>query len=534
MNIETKGGEPAGERARFNAHFKYGFESEFYEKQAWETWCAALQSKACASVGEPVAWDHRVTFQNGAKSDVDVLNRSGEHPYANDERPEYRNATVVSVPLVAALASPAPSVGELVTITSEASLFEQRKAQGYAPGGYMCECSRCASMFQGDKRACCCEACADKAIATPPLAPAVTGASKPFAYYIHIAAEQRGEFVHDLDEALDDLTNCDCKITELFDHATPPAAPAVTEGAKFKTLRTGAQFRFKPDGPIFLRDKSFFRTLPDGDNGRAYPADMNATVYPVLAAPAAAVPESPAAKVAREPSHDEKRKLIDSFFGDEWAVEQALKLLDDYHRLVAPVTEAPAATEAPTLTDEQIIAEALNQGMWMVQGWSQDGTFITTTGRWLIDTVRALATPAPAVGASRGPMLAGGVSALFAKAMHFSGEVSKSEDGTHSITMTDAQLEGFFDAAVGASVQPVQARLSDTQRLDALRENSWDLRCIDVPTGGGDSDIHWRVVEHHMTEPHERDVGRCYRDEPRDAIDDALASSTPTKGGASS
>lgn len=63
------------------------------------------------------------------------------------------------------------------------------------------------------------------ALVMPTQAPAATEApSKPFAYYIHIAAEQRGEFVHDLDEALDDLTNCECKITELFDRATP--APA--------------------------------------------------------------------------------------------------------------------------------------------------------------------------------------------------------------------------------------------------------------------------------------------------------------------
>lgn len=62
------------------------------------------------------------------------------------------------------------------------------------------------------------------ALVMPTQAPAATEApSKPFAYYIHIAAEQRGEFVHDLDEALDDLTNCECKITELFDHAPPVA-----------------------------------------------------------------------------------------------------------------------------------------------------------------------------------------------------------------------------------------------------------------------------------------------------------------------
>ena len=78
--------------------------------------------------------------------------------------------------------------------------------------------------------------------ATPPAAPAATEApSKPFGYYIHIAAEQRGEFVHDLDEALDDLTNCECKITELFDHAIP--APAV--GASLTELREA----FRPVDP---------------------------------------------------------------------------------------------------------------------------------------------------------------------------------------------------------------------------------------------------------------------------------------------
>ena len=63
-------------------------------------------------------------------------------------------------------------------------------------------------------------------------APAATEApSKPFAYYIHIAAEQRGEFVHDLDEALDDLTNCECKITELFDHPLAAVGASVQPAA---------------------------------------------------------------------------------------------------------------------------------------------------------------------------------------------------------------------------------------------------------------------------------------------------------------
>ncbi|RQR87677.1 MULTISPECIES: hypothetical protein [unclassified Burkholderia] len=64
--------------------------------------------------------------------------------------------------------------------------------------------------------------------------------------------------------------------------------------------------------------------------------------------------------------------------------------------------------------------------------------------------------------------------------------------------------------------------LTDTQRLDWLRDETCDLRCIDVPTGGGDSDVRWIVVRHHMDEPHEREIGRSMSEEPRDAIDAAL------------
>ena len=86
-------------------------------------------------------------------------------------------------------------------------------------------------------------------------APAATEApSKPFAYYIHIAAEQRGEFVHDLDEALDDLTNCECKITELFDRATP--APAVGASPAAESALTWTQ----GDDPICKYNHAQART----------------------------------------------------------------------------------------------------------------------------------------------------------------------------------------------------------------------------------------------------------------------------------
>lgn len=67
--------------------------------------------------------------------------------------------------------------------------------------------------------------------------------------------------------------------------------------------------------------------------------------------------------------------------------------------------------------------------------------------------------------------------------------------------------------------------LTDTQLLDALASNYWDLRCVDVPTGGDDADIDWIVVEHHQGKPSEVEVDRAYRDDPRLAIRRALRTS---------
>lgn len=71
-----------------------------------------------------------------------------------------------------------------------------------------------------------------------------------------------------------------------------------------------------------------------------------------------------------------------------------------------------------------------------------------------------------------------------------------------------------FRAASGAAAQ-------DTERLNWLRDETCDLCCIDVPTGGGDSDVRWVVVQHHMSQPIEREIGRSYSEDPREAIDAA-------------
>ncbi len=61
----------------------------------------------------------------------------------------------------------------------------------------------------------------------------------------------------------------------------PPASAVVA--VPFRMLLTGQVFRFKPDGPKFKRDKSFFVTMPPHcDDRRSMPAPMGALVYPEL------------------------------------------------------------------------------------------------------------------------------------------------------------------------------------------------------------------------------------------------------------
>jgi hypothetical protein len=71
---------------------------------------------------------------------------------------------------------------------------------------------------------------------------------------------------------------------------------------------------------------------------------------------------------------------------------------------------------------------------------------------------------------------------------------------------------------------------SDKALLDFLRDTSCDLRSIDVPTGGDDSDVHWRVIEHYMSEPREREIGRSWSDDPREAIRAAIAAQAKEGG----
>lgn len=92
------------------------------------------------------------------------------------------------------------------------------------------------------------------------------------------------------------------------------------------------------------------------------------------------------------------------------------------------------------------------------------------------------------------------------------------------------RLRGIYDAAVKSRREMREGLIATRQllaeekdRLDWLRENSCDLRCVDMPTRAGDADIHWVVIAHYEGKPNEREVGRAYTDDPRAAIDAARA-----------
>jgi hypothetical protein len=88
--------------------------------------------------------------------------------------------------------------------------------------------------------------------------------------------------------------------------------------------------------------------------------------------------------------------------------------------------------------------------------------------------------------------------------------------GANAAVAVAAVTQHYEDKLRGLQAEPEREAL-----LDVLERECWDLRAVDVPTGGGDFDVAWVVIEHHWTKPREREVGRGST--PREAIKDALA-----------
>lgn len=105
----------------------------------------------------------------------------------------------------------------------------------------------------------------------------------------------------------------------------------------------------------------------------------------------------------------------------------------------------------------------------------------------------------------------------------FGGDMVSNPQGTW-VRFDDAM------AKIAALSHPADGWREDTARLDALRDNSWDLRCFDIATGGDDSDIGWRVIGHWQAKPQERVVSEVYNDDPRAAIDAARSPAAKPEG----
>ena len=71
--------------------------------------------------------------------------------------------------------------------------------------------------------------------------------------------------------------------------------------------------------------------------------------------------------------------------------------------------------------------------------------------------------------------------------------------------------------------------LATETALEILEQECWDLRCVNVPTGGDDYDIGWRVIEHYQAEPQERIIG--YGNSPLEAMRDALETAEKRRHG---
>lgn len=80
--------------------------------------------------------------------------------------------------------------------------------------------------------------------------------------------------------------------------------------------------------------------------------------------------------------------------------------------------------------------------------------------------------------------------------------------------------EHVINAIVSRSATPAPGGGGEAEALKWLEDECLDLRCINVPTGGDDYDVAWRVIEHFQAEPTEREVG--YGSTPMEAIRTAL------------
>jgi len=89
-------------------------------------------------------------------------------------------------------------------------------------------------------------------------------------------------------------------------------------------------------------------------------------------------------------------------------------------------------------------------------------------------------------------------------------------------TRSDYERENCTIAAEVRRLQAENERLrKDADRLDFVGEEFLYLEPFTIPTGEGDADIGWRVMQHHCCEPTPRVMAESFTESVRQAIDAA-------------
>lgn len=87
-----------------------------------------------------------------------------------------------------------------------------------------------------------------------------SGERKPYAYAVYFPDQPTEELVHDLDELLDDMTNREHTITELFAALSTPAQQDAVDAERYRELRRGMYWSVVDAIGDHLRDEAL-----DGD-----------------------------------------------------------------------------------------------------------------------------------------------------------------------------------------------------------------------------------------------------------------------------
>ncbi|EKS37798.1 hypothetical protein [Afipia clevelandensis] len=204
------------------------------------------------------------------------------------------------------------------------------------------------------------------------------------------------------------------------------------------------------------------------------------------------------------------------------------RIVDKYRYYGLPCTEPSLLSGAGTKSDGGGPSNLRNTILGQIKRCRMSGESEEMLSRWICEAVRPLIPSDPSPGPDVREAWATLRSELLwqtecnFRQMQGTNWTSFVEQMDQAISALTRPLGGFVQGSIATkqSTDPEGSSRTETA-LDILEQNCWDLRCVDIPTGAGDADIGWHIVEHHMAPPKERIIG--YGNAPLDALMDAMS-----------